>query len=132
MTLCPANTLLDDIAAEIGLNATHLLIDFFGGRSIYIPPIATSDHPIACLLGLKRFAILCREFGGGNLNVSEDYQRERNRRNALIRALLSHGMNSEETAHIVGLSDRQVDNVRAELVDAGLLQATPRSRQKAK
>ena len=67
------NTAIEDVAAVIGFNATACLIQWHGGRNIYIPDKPTPSHPLAGLLGLVALAThlgLADGFaGGGNAGL---------------------------------------------------------------
>lgn len=115
------NGLLEDLCAEIGYTATMTLVDFFGGASLYVPGEATEAHKLAKLIGFSAYRKLVATNGATTLNMPLDFQRERNQRNRLIGALILRGMNSKEIGAVCGISPRNVDYVKSELQNAGIL-----------
>ncbi|MBX3660714.1 MAG: hypothetical protein KF740_19945 [Ramlibacter sp.] len=55
--------LLQDFVRLIGLQATMLLVERFGGLRIYIPLNPTADHHFAQLIGFDKLVKLSSEFG---------------------------------------------------------------------
>ena len=128
MSLIQRNGLLEDLAGEIGLNGTLVLVAHFADQSLYIPATLVGDHPICRLLGKSRFAKLVREFGSSNISIPSLSDFDRMRRNRLIADLLRHSIEVELIAAIVGLTSAQIRNVERELVEVGLLDAPWRRR----
>lgn len=54
---------LQDFVRLIGLHATMILVEHFGGRRLYIPVNATPEHRLAKLIGLENLAALSRVYG---------------------------------------------------------------------
>ena len=115
------NGLLEDLCAEIGYTATMTLVDFFGGASLYVPGEAAEKHKLAKLIGFPAYRKLVAAYGATTLNMPLDFQRERNQRNRLIGALTLRGMNSKDIGALCGISPRNVDYVKTELQNAGIL-----------
>lgn len=113
--------ILEDIGAEIGYTATCSLVDWLGGRSLYVPPEPSADHMIATAIGIAAMRRLCAVFGGQTLNLPIDYQRELLRRDRMIAALLLAGESVRAVARHAMLTERQVHNIRRRLEEDGLL-----------
>lgn len=113
--------ILEDIGAEIGYTATCSLVDWFGGRTLYIPETFTDDHQIARVVGAQAFARLVSSWGGETLSIPIDFKREVARRDRLVCALLAKGTSTREVARIAILSERQVQIIRRRLEGEGLL-----------
>lgn len=113
--------ILEDIGAEIGFTACCLLVDWFGGRTLYVPDKASEGHDIAKVIGVKAMGLLCRAYGSSIIDLPIDYQRELIRRDRLIAALLGRGAGTKEVARIAALTERQVANIRRRLEADGLL-----------
>lgn len=121
MTIKQANSILEDIAGEIGFGATNALVDWFGGSNLYVPENATENHPICHVIGMSCFARLIRMYGGESVTIPMDMQRDRARTNRLIAALLERGLGTKQIAKIAFMTERQVHYVRVELEQAGLI-----------
>lgn len=115
------NGILEDIGAEIGFTATCRLVDWFGGRSLFVPDQASEEHLLAKTIGFKAMHRLCLAFGGQTINLPLDHQRELLRRDKLIAALLAQGTGTKDVARIAMLTERQVQNIRRKLEEDGLL-----------
>jgi hypothetical protein len=63
------NTLLDDIAAEIGYTATAVLSMWFGRKRITVPRTPIPGHPLSVLVGDSAFRRLVGTFGGQTINM---------------------------------------------------------------
>lgn len=113
---------LDDIAGVIGYTATRQLAAWFSGRSIYVPRSARSDHPLARLIGLPALRSLVGEFACLQLAIPTEAEDDRWRRDRRIATLLVAGQDARSVAEEVGLTVRRVEQIRADLVDRGLLQ----------
>lgn len=113
--------ILEDIGAEIGYTATCALVDWFGGRSIYVPESFDEGHAICRVVGPGAFKRLIAEWGSQTINLPIDYQRELLRRDRLICALISRGMGTREVAKVAIITERQVQNIRRRLEADGLL-----------
>lgn len=91
------------------------------GASLYIPQAFDDQHAIARVVGARAFARLVAEWGGQTICLPMDYQREINRRDRLIGALLHKGYGTREVARIAMLSERQVQYIRQRLERSNLL-----------
>lgn len=122
MNIGDSNGFLEDVAGELGYTATCLLVDWFGGGTLYVPQSSDDDnHPIAKVIGKPAFVRLVASCGGETIKLPLDLRRETTRRNKLIGALIAKGVGTKRIARIAMLTERQVMSIRAELEDAGLL-----------
>ena len=114
------NTVIDDVCGLIGFSATVRLIEWYGGRHVYIPEHATDDHPLALLLGCSALRALSRDLGSTMVWVPRDVAGKRKRgiqtKKAVAR-LLSQGYIVEQAAASLGVSPRQVRRIAQELKD---------------
>lgn len=114
------NTILEDIAAEIGYTATATLTAWYGGSVLAVPAKADPDHTIAKLIGYPAFGRLVGAFARERLFVPKD-SRQALRRQRQVFNLLTHGMSPQKAAEVLSITAAQVHNIRRELEDAGLL-----------
>ncbi|MBK6587957.1 MAG: hypothetical protein IPG22_06540 [Acidobacteria bacterium] len=117
-----ANTLLEDIGAEIGFTATSALCGWYGGRKVYIPKTESAGHHIAKVIGLRQMAALVRAFGGTDIFVPKDWHSRRLRRDRVVRDLLRRGLSTQAIALKTNLTTAHVCNIRNSLEETGLLQ----------
>lgn len=115
------NGVLEDIAAVIGFTATTRLVALFGPGKLLVPMNASADHAISLAIGLPAARALSTEWGGQVLGLCfhADYHHAR-----LVRAvanMIKGGMPTKDVAIVVGLTERQVRNLRAEAEEMGLL-----------
>ncbi len=117
------NTILEDIAAEIGFTATFKLVIWFGGRrtNIYVPEQPRKGQVLVSIIGLPAATLLSRRWPGRHLNVPTLHAFEVEVRRQEVHRLLSQGATVQETATSVGLTPRRVGQIEAELREAGLL-----------
>lgn len=113
------NTVIDDVCGLIGFSATVRMIEWYGGRHVYIPEHPTDDHPLALLLGCSALRALSRDLGSTMLWVPKDVAGRRKRsiqtKKAVAR-LLSQGRTIEQTAASLGVSTRQIQRIARELM----------------
>lgn len=115
------NGVLEDISAVIGFTATTRLVAIFGPGKLLVPMEAGADHAITRAIGLPAARALSVEWGGQVLELCfhADYHHAR-----LVRAvanMIKGGMPTKDVAIVVGLTERQVRNLRTEAEDMGLL-----------
>ena len=115
------NTLLEDIAAEIGYTATSTLCGWFGGRYVFVPATPSPEHKIAKVIGVPAFSRLSRSFGGETLFIPKDQAQRRARRHRIVFDMLLRGDNSTHIGGRVNISNMQVRNIRRILEADGLL-----------
>lgn len=111
----------EDIAATIGYTATCTFIEWYGGRRIWIPTVADQDHEIARVIGLSAFRALVRQFGDTQLVVPTDHFREIVKQDRIVAGMLRLNHGTKEISATVGLTERQVQNIRQRLEAAGVI-----------
>ena len=118
------NTVIDDVCGLIGFSATVRLIEWYGGRHVYIPEHPTDDHPLSLLLGRSALRALSRDLGSTMVWVPRDVAGKRKRgiqtKKAVAR-LLSQGYIVEQAAASLGVSPRQVRRIAQELKEFQLV-----------
>jgi hypothetical protein len=115
------NSTIDDVCAIIGWSATVRLVTWFGGSNIYVPSTADPGHPLASLMGLPALRALCHEFSDQTLWIPATTSKaDLEVKKAVAKALLK-GRGSLAISIEVGISQRQVQRIRRELEDAGLV-----------
>lgn len=115
------NTLLEDIAAEIGYTATSTLCGWFGGRYVFVPATPSPEHKIARVIGPSAFRRLSAAFGGVTLFIPKDQAQRRARRNRIIFDMIVRGSNANNISTRIQISKMQVHNIRRDLEDGGIL-----------
>lgn len=109
------NASIDDVCACIGFSATVRLIEWYGGRNIYVPEVFDPDHPLVKLLGEPAMRALSQEFGSDTFWVPEDvwgqYSQAVRVQKAVAR-LLQQGARIGEVAEALNMSRRQVERIR--------------------
>lgn len=122
------NGVLEDISAVIGFTATTRLVAIFGPGKLLVPVDAGADHAISLAIGHPAARALSAEWGGQVLDLCfhADYHHAR-----LVRAvanMLKGGMPTKDVAIVIGLTERQVRNLRTEAEEMGLLPMVLRSK----
>ena len=127
---------LEELGAEIGYTATNLLVDWFGGGNLWVPQEAKEDHPISQVIGLPAMRSLVRFIDRKAVNKLVDrqlwlplgYQREINRRDRMIAAMIANGTSIKEIVAITGMSQSHVYEVRLRVERLGILPMILRKR----
>lgn len=118
------NASIDDVCACIGFSATVRLIEWYGGRNVYVPEVFDPEHPLVKLLGEPAMRALSQEFGSDTFWVPEDvwgqYSRAVTKQKAVARSLLQ-GKRNAEIAQELDMSVRQVKRIRHGLVAIGVV-----------
>ena len=119
------NGVLEDIAAVIGFGATTRLVALFGSAprpaNLLIPVDAHPDHAITRAIGEPAMRRLVAEWGGQVLHLSMDADFHHARLLRAVAAMLKSGMPAKDVAGVVGLTERQIRNLRTEAEEIGLL-----------
>lgn len=115
------NSTYDDLSASVGFTATVVLMTWFERQRLYVPHQALPSHPLATLIGLPALRALVRDFGGEDLwlpttSVFVRYARDRD-----VAVRLAIGDSTAEVAKRFDLSERRVEQIRAELLANGIL-----------
>ena len=116
-----ANTILEDIGAEIGYNATANLCGWFGGKWIWVPAEASPGHQIAKVIGNLAFERLVRGFGNQRVFIPKDTHQSVVRLRRRIYDMVRLGNPTAAIAEELGVTMRHVQIVRRELENTGLL-----------
>lgn len=99
--------LLQDFVRLIGLPATMILVEHFGGVRLYIPAIPTEDHRLVKLIGLENLAALSKVYGLEAIDIPQAKAALIHLRNQKIRA--EYGPKSaSKLAREHGLSERMI------------------------
>ena len=110
---------LQEFVRLIGLPATMLLVERFGGLRIYIPATATADHPFAELIGFDNLVKLAEQYGidgTGDRFLLPRAERALNAvRNAQIRADYLTAKSLRDLALEHGLTERHVSRIVADI-----------------
>ena len=126
------NTLLEDIAAEIGYTATSTLVGWFGGEQIRVPLEQNPEHLIAKLIGTAAFGRLVRAFGGENIFVPRDSMRLTLQQHRVIYNLLRNGTGIDSVSAQTGLTTRQIHYIRRNFEERGILPMILKAPKEAK
>lgn len=103
--------LLQDFVRLIGLVATMLIVQRYGGRRLYVPINPHADHPIAKLIGLEKLTILSKVYGlEDHFSIPKAERALRHIRDEKIRA--EYGPKSASTLALEHqLTERQIWNI---------------------
>jgi hypothetical protein len=84
---------------------------------LYVPSIArlTMHHPLVAIIGWNDATKLAKHFGGEILRPANCREIYRNYRDRMIDNFLREGMNVAQVAALVGVSDRHVRGIQAEI-----------------
>lgn len=115
------NSTIEDVCAVIGFTATTRLIDWFGGSNIYVPSEPSDDHTLACIIGMPAMRALCLEFGDLTVWIPRTVHTEHIATKKQVAEMLRRGGGSRSVSAATGLSQRQVQRIRRELEEFGLL-----------
>lgn len=102
---------LQDFVRLIGLAATMILVENFGGRRLYVPVNPHPDHQLARLIGLDNLAKLSKVYGlEDHFDIPKAERALRHLRDQRIRA--EYGPKSASTlAREHSLTERQIWNI---------------------
>lgn len=119
------NGVLEDVSAVIGFTATTRLVAIFGAapesRNLLIPVEAHPDHAITLAIGMPAMQRLVAEWGGQVLKICSNADFHHARLLRAVAVMLRDGMPPKDVAGVVGLTERQVRNLRSEAEGLGLL-----------
>ena len=114
------NTMMDDICAVIGLNATLHLVAWSGGENLYIPNKIDASHFLSRLIGLDIARRLCNEWPSQVIQIPtlrgfEDLQK----RKQIVR-MFEMGFGISEIATNFQMTTRRVEQICRDFERAGL------------
>lgn len=121
------NGVMEDVGAVMGFQAASRLIAVFGGRSLYVPGVITSEHPIALVVGKTAAKRLAEAFGSETLDIPSHEEFFRLRRVSLVAELTRRGCSARLISERVGVSVRHVGNCRRKAEALGLLKTGARA-----
>lgn len=121
-------TVLEQISAAIGFNATVKLATCYGGKSIKLPARPTEAHRIARLIGLAKLTALCDEFGSTDALHVPHVSKPTLRRVQSIIDLHQTGRDARWIAETLYISPRRVAQV-LRMAKAERLIASPDNQQ---
>lgn len=129
--------MVEDLCSLIGYTATCSLVDWFGGGNVFIPNQIDRGHPLCKVLGVSAFIRLFNYYDGkkGNeriLWVPTGYQREIDRRDRMIAALYSCGLDTSQISSIACMSKRHVQSVKQRIEQLGLMDMVVRNTNNTK
>lgn len=103
----------------IGETAINALMEFCGGRSLYIPATYRPGHRLFGLVGETAFLALIRYYGGGNIRVplgkqgfKNHLRQVRDRLNQEILELHHAGLGTSAIVSRLGVSEKYVRLVK--------------------
>lgn len=110
---------LEEFVRLIGLPATMLLVERFGGLRIYIPVSPTQEHPFAELIGFENLCALSAEYGIDGTGLRFELPRALRAlnavRNARIRSDFIDGLSVRKLAAEHRLTERHVTRIVADV-----------------
>ena len=115
------HSILEDIGGDIGYTATAALVDWFGGANLCVPSVADENHPIGKVIGMPAFTLFVKHYGGETVWLPLGYQREMDRRDRMIGALIASGVGTKQIAALASMSESHVAHVRMRLESQGLI-----------
>lgn len=104
-----------ELAELIGLHATLELGELYNGVRMYVPTALKDDHPALNVLGPYLFEQLIDEYGGEEIAFPKLDAAVRQIKVKLIADLLSKRCTTKEIALQTGLTQRRVQQIKAEL-----------------
>ncbi|CAM3794501.1 hypothetical protein [Castellaniella denitrificans] len=105
------NTVLDDIAAEIGLRATILLAAWWGGRNIVVPDTRPEHSVIAKVIGEEAARRLSAAWPGAQIFVPRLTWFEEIRKARQVHNLRARGLAWPEIAQVMVMTRREVEDM---------------------
>lgn len=102
--------LADELEELLGADAMRCLREWAGGRMLYVPRSPAGDHEICQRLGCEAAEALAWRYGGDRIYVAG--QPRKAERDARALELLRAGWTQSRVAARLGLSERQVRNIK--------------------
>lgn len=115
----------EDIASAIGYTATCTLIEWYGGTRLWVPGVADASHIIGRVIGQAAFRALVATFGNSQLRIPTDYFRELVKQDRIVARMIQNGSGATEISAVIGMTPRQVQNIRRRLEECGILSQEP-------
>lgn len=105
------NTVLDDIAAEIGLRATILLAAWWGGSNIVVPDTRPERSVIAKVIGEDAACRLSAVWPGAQIFVPRLTWFEEIRKARQVHNLRARGLDWDDIAKVMVMTRREVEDM---------------------
>lgn len=105
------NTVLEDLAAEIGLRATVLLAAWWGGKNIVVPDTRPERSVIAKVIGEDAARRLSAAYAGEQIFIPRLNWFEEIRKARQVYNLRARGFAFDEIAQIMVLTRREVEDM---------------------
>lgn len=105
------NTVLDDIAVEIGLRATILLAAWWGGRNIVVPDTRPEHSVIAKVIGEDAARRLSAAWPGAQIFVPRLTWFEEIRKARQVHNLRARGLDWADIAQVMVMTRREVEDM---------------------
>lgn len=105
------NTILDDLAVEIGLRATILLAAWWGGNNIVVPATRPERSVLATIIGEEPTRRLAATYGGEQLFIPRLTWFAEIRKARQVYNLLKIGLGRDEVARVMVMTVREVDDM---------------------
>lgn len=116
-----SESMLQRICDAIGFESTCELAGWMGGRTLYVPDVAVSEHVIARIIGYDASVQLVAIFGGETITLPNGDSYFRARRNREVAGLLAEGYSERYVANRFRLTTAQVRNIRTKAEHTGIL-----------
>ncbi|MCB1889070.1 MAG: hypothetical protein KDH20_15795 [Rhodocyclaceae bacterium] len=116
-----AKGMLQRVCDLVGFDATCELAGWLGGRTLYVPDVATPEHVIAQLIGFDEFVRLVSGFGGETVTLPNGDAYFRARRNREVVGLLADGYGEMHVANRFRITSAQVRNIRLKAERCGVM-----------
>ena len=116
------NTTLTDLVEVVGLEAMMTLSAKYGNSgNLYIPKSCEDGAMLQNLIGERAANALTEKWGSDHLAIPWMSHYENQKTKFEVCSLLEHGMKISEIARLRRMSQRRVQQIRAELLKSGLI-----------
>ncbi|WP_269497253.1 hypothetical protein [Castellaniella sp. S9] len=105
------NTILDDLAVDIGLRATILLAAWWGGNNIVVPAMRPERSVLASIIGEEPARRLSALYGGEQIFIPRLTWFAEIRKARQVHNLLKIGLARDEVARVMIMTVREVDDM---------------------
>ena len=116
------SAVLEDLCQTIGYTATRKLAVWFEGRRLLVPTAKYVLHPLRTLLGARAFEALVDDAGGMRFDIPAGAAEVSAKRDHYVAEALANGRSVAEIAEATGVTRREVEKTRRDLVDSGWLE----------
>ncbi|MGB1762983.1 Mor transcription activator family protein [Alloalcanivorax xenomutans] len=118
--------LLQEISQLIGIPATLLLVEHFGGIHLFIPTHFSDQRAFVAVVGHRAASLLIQQYGGNTLYIARAASALRALRNMEIAGRFEGGLSAERLAREYGVSVRQIWNILKRPETVRRRETTPR------